>query len=261
MNSDKNNEAIRKILGKLDRLSELEVDFLNYNANQSIISPFDDLIETCSSYIEDTEIENGLLEEFLTQKKRHAEILEDKVQNAHQSYNELELELQNVQAEHQGAVNVLKQCESLHCDIEELQQKKESKERLAMWKHSCDLESLEIRALKCKLDELEGKLSFEKTTSPDSEIKYRLFYSFITSALKTTILSIDDQENVNLAILSESEKNEHVWHRLSYSLRTADVSTCDFLWNIIQKSLSSQKLQSIPCTNTPKIDSYHLSSP
>eukprot|EP00375_Theileria_parva_P002581 XP_765261.1 hypothetical protein [Theileria parva strain Muguga] len=134
-------------------------------------------------------------------------------------------------------------------------------DKLNEWKHICDLEQIEIKKLKCQIDILEDKISTNKFNSNQISYYNKLYYELLTSALKISILNVDEKSNVNLAILSESKKeNEQTWHRFSSS-KDCDVSTCDFLWNLIEKSLCNNGISSsFKDPNTPKLNSIHLIS-
>uniref|UniRef100_A0A3B0N8F2 Kinetochore protein SPC25 n=1 Tax=Theileria annulata TaxID=5874 RepID=A0A3B0N8F2_THEAN len=248
---------------KLDKLSKLDHDFLDPDQNSSLLSTFNDIFNLTSEFIKNTSKEDLLISEFVNYRNDVFNQYNDKLQNSIQLTNELEKQKEFEEQANKNAKESLKSKQLNFSDGEFriLMSRQEIMDKLNEWKHICDLEQIEIKKLKCQIDILEDKISTNKFNSNQISYYNKLYYELLTSALKISILNVDEKSNVNLAILSESKKeNEQTWHRFSSS-KDCDVATCDFLWNLIEKSLCNNGVRSsFKDPNTPKLNSIHLVS-
>ncbi|UKJ90613.1 hypothetical protein MACJ_001547 [Theileria orientalis] len=261
MNST-HNDLLGTIKHNLDVLSNVDLDFLNSTQNSNFLSSFYSTIDSISQFISDTSHEDVLLDEFVNYRKELSDVFNKKLQYVNSQCKELEKKLEVETRINNDAINRLKSHQTDHSpkDIEALISRQEMIDRLNQWSHSCELESIDIKNLKCRIDILQEKIDSVNHNSTQLKERNRLLYEFLSSALKLTILNIDENGNANLAILSETKAgSEQTWHRFSSS-KDSDVSTCDVLWSLIEKSLSS-KPHSLPLDlNTPKVNSIQLSS-
>ncbi|KAK2195426.1 hypothetical protein BdWA1_003102 [Babesia duncani] len=225
-----------EIQRQLDVLSKIQLDITHVDNNVRLFSAFDKLVARCVDYISDDTIERELIQEHLNQRGQSSLEYQSLLNKETESIAALQEEFRDalkIQEIAKTSLDDLKRDTStgnrtLHHPLSTKHHQLVLHDNLKQMESTLEAQVINLEKQKCKIQALQEQNSF-KNSKDDVESNQ--------NSLKMALLNKNDNE-AHLALLSESlETDQHVWHRLTVSLKECNVKMCNFLWETIYNAL------------------------
>lgn len=221
----------------IDVLPNLEQVIFKSKEGDNIYQLVEDVTDKAIDIIASGGKERDLYNKLVDKQREVILTYESKISAAQEAQKEIRRQLEQARATLSHSQQRLKAVKS---NVKSSEENRLQLEEFQKWKHACDKEQLEIRDFQYKIGLLDEQRLLKSSQGAQVQERNELYYNFIISCLKIYMVDANEEE-VNLAVLSESKHSENnAWHRIVVSLKECNVKTCDYLWNTVQEALTDR---------------------